>query len=124
VPTTVAGQQRTPIAQTFVDTIAYSDEFFIRYIMQAVFVLIVLQYMSDSETILNTFVSMLKVPGKSKFKHFLYDLGLRNALAVTFYSLCLYSSLMVPTTTFVAVLFFLVAVSFFYFYDFHLVLCG
>ena len=67
--------------------------------------------MSDSETVLNSIVSSFKIPGKSKFKHFLYDLGLRNALAVTFYSLCLYSSLMVPATTFVAVLLFVVAVS-------------
>jgi hypothetical protein len=39
---------------------------------------------------------MLKVNGKSKLKHFLYDLGYRNALAVTLFCVCLFFALSVP----------------------------
>lgn len=52
---------------------------------------------------------MLKVHGKSKFKHFLYDIGLRNALAVSFFTLCLVTSIIVPLTTFLALLLFWIA---------------
>ena len=44
---------------------------------------------------------MLKVNGKNKFSHFVYDMGLRNALAVTLFSIGLVFSLVVPLLCFV-----------------------
>jgi hypothetical protein len=97
---------RTDKQQYFVDTIAYNNEYILRYLTQAITVLIGLHFMSDSETILKAFVSSYKVAGKSKFKHFLYDLGLKNALAVTFYTLCLLMVLLIPASSLLAVMLF------------------
>ena len=44
---------------------------------------------------------MLKVNGKNKFSHFVYDMGLRNALAVTLFGIGLVFSLVVPLVCFV-----------------------
>ena len=62
---------------------------------------------------IKAFLSAIKLPGKSKFKHFLYDLSLRIAIVVTLYTLCLFTSLIVPLTNFFAVLFFTATVSIF-----------
>lgn len=102
---------RTSKQQSTVDTLAYSNEYFLRYMTQVVFVIICLHWYCDSETILKAFLSMLKMPGKYKFKHFLYDLELRNALAVAFYTLCLFLSLIVPISTVLTTIFFTLAVS-------------
>ena len=39
----------------------------------------------------------------------MYDLGLRNALAVTFFTLCLVTSIIIPLMTFLALLLFWIA---------------
>jgi len=74
-------------------------------------ILIVLQYFCDTDTMIKAFLSAIKLPGKSKFKHFLYDLSLRNAVIVTLYTLYLFTSLLFPITNILAVLFFTCAVS-------------
>ena len=75
-------------------------------------VLIILHQSGDTDTIIKAYLSAIKLPGKSKFKHFLYDLSLRIAIAATFFTLCLFTSLMFPLTTLFATIFFLAAVSF------------
>ena len=67
--------------------------------------------MSDTDTIIKAYLSAIKLPGKSKFKHFLHDLSLRIAVASTFFFLCIFTSIIFPTTTVFAVIFFLAAVS-------------
>ena len=99
------------VNQQYLDTLAYSEEYFIRFIAQSIMIVIIFQLLSDSETILKAFLSMLKVPGKSKFKHFLYDLGLRNALAISLFTLCLVTSIIIPITSFFALLLFWTTVS-------------
>jgi len=59
------------------------------------------QATTKSEKVLKVFLDMLKVNGKNKFSHFVYDMGLRNALAVTLFGLGLVFSLVVPLVCFV-----------------------
>jgi hypothetical protein len=104
-------QTRTTMQTILIEVVAYIDEYYIRFILQAASALIALQQITDSDTIIKAFLSSYKVPGKTKFKHFLYDLGLRNCLAVTFFTLCLFASLMVPITAFGSLLLFTIGVS-------------
>ena len=45
---------------------------------------------------LKTFIEMVKVNGKSKLKHFLTDIGLRNAFASLIFCVGLFFSIFVP----------------------------
>ena len=58
---------------------------------------------------MRTFLSSLNVTGRYKFKHYLYDLGLRNVLAVTMFTLGLYCSVMIPLATPLCAIFFYLA---------------
>ena len=49
-----------------------------------------------AELVLKAFLGMLKVNGKNKFEHFLYDLGLRYALAAAVFAVGLVFSVAVP----------------------------
>jgi len=90
------------------DTLAYTEEYFLRYILQCFVVIVWIQFSVKPETILKAFMSMLKVNGKNKFKHFLFEINLKNALAISVYSLCLTFSVAVPIITpFAALLFWL-----------------
>ena len=72
-------------------------------------VLVLFQWRSDPGTIVRTFLSSLNVTGRYKFKHYLYDLGLRNVLAVTMFTLGLYCSVMIPLATPLCAIFFYLA---------------
>lgn len=54
------------------------------------------QYQCDSRVILKAFLSSFMVTGRNKFKHYLYDLGLRNVLAVTMFTMGLGCSILIP----------------------------
>ena len=79
-----------------VGIIAYTEELLLRFILQAIIVVIFFQWMSDPRVILKTFLSGFMSLGRNKFKHYLYDLGLRNVLAVTMFTLGLTFSVLVP----------------------------
>lgn len=64
--------------------------------MQWFLLLAFVQFISDPENIVNIYLSLLKINGKHKFKHFLYSVGLKNSLAVTMFTLCLGLSIVVP----------------------------
>ena len=83
---------------TFIDIIAYVDEVFIRFLAQVLMAVIILQWRSDSQTIIKTFLQSMDDRGhnKNKFKHYLYDLGLRNVLAVTLFTIGLCCSVLIP----------------------------
>jgi hypothetical protein len=57
------------------DSLAYIEEFYVRFIIQLIMVVIVTQYTLNPATINDVYIQMLRVNGKSKLKHFLYDLG-------------------------------------------------
>mmetsp|Transcript_1317 Transcript_1317/g.1785 ORF Transcript_1317/g.1785 Transcript_1317/m.1785 type:complete len:179 (+) Transcript_1317:1726-2262(+) len=80
----------------FIDIIAFVEEVLLRFLLQAIMAVIFLQWRSDSRTILKTFLSSLLVTGRNKFKHYLYDLGLRNVLAVTMFTMGLCCSVLIP----------------------------
>lgn len=80
----------------FVDVIAYSEEMLLRFMLQAILVVILFQWRSDPHTILKTFLSSFMVTGRNKFKHYLFDLGLRNVLAVVMFTLGLCCSVIIP----------------------------
>ena len=80
----------------FVDIIAYSEELLLRFILQAIVVIIFFQWRSDPRKILKTFLSKFMITGRNKFKHYLYDLGLRNVLAATMFTLGLVCSVIIP----------------------------
>lgn len=91
-----------------IDIIAYTEEFLLRFIMQAIMVVILFQWRSDPRVILKTFLSGFMTVGRNKFKHYLYDLGLRNVMAVTMFTVGLTCSVLVPLTMpLCALLFFL-----------------
>jgi hypothetical protein len=85
-----------PTSSTVGDSIAYTEEFYLRLIFQNILLVAIYQWRSDPEQILKTFLEMIKVNGKSKFKHFLSDLGLRNTFAVSIFCTCLFFSIFVP----------------------------
>ena len=90
------------------DIIAYTEELLVRFILQAIMVLIFFQWRSDPRTIIKTFLSSLMLTGRNKFKHYLYDLGLRNVLAVTMFTLGLCCSVLIPLAMpFCAIFFYL-----------------
>ena len=89
-------QQADHVVSVFVDIIAYTEEFLLRFIAQATLVVLFFQWKSDPRTILKSFLSSFMLTGRNKFKHFLYDLGLRNVLAVTMFTLGLSCSVLVP----------------------------
>ena len=57
------------------DSLAYIEEFYIRFILQLIMVVIMTQYRLNPATINDIYIQMLRVNGKSKLKHFMYDLG-------------------------------------------------
>lgn len=57
------------------DSLAYVEEFYIRFILQLIAVVTVTQYNLSPAAINDVYIQMLRVNGKSKLKHFLYDLG-------------------------------------------------
>ena len=79
-----------------VDIIAFTEELLLRFLLQAIVVIIFFQWQSDPRKILKTFLSSFMITGRNKFKHYLYDLGLRNVLAVTMFTLGLACSVIVP----------------------------
>ena len=89
--------------------IAYSEELLLRFILQAIMILILFQWLSDPGTIVKTFLSSLYATGRTKFKHYLYDLGLRNVLAVTMFTLGLICSVIIPLAMPLCALFFYLA---------------
>ena len=105
----MAAESLEPTVAFFIDVIAYTEELLLRFILQAIMVLILLQWRSDPGTIVRTFLSSLNVTGRYKFKHYLYDLGLRNVLAVTMFTLGLYCSVMIPLATPLCAIFFYLA---------------
>ena len=58
--------------------------------------IIYFQWRSDSRAILKAFLQGFMVTGRNKFKHYLYDLGLRNVLAVSMFTLGLGFSVLIP----------------------------
>lgn len=71
-------------------------------------VVVVFQWRSDPHIILKTFLSGFMLTGRNKFKHYLYDLGLRNVIAVSMFTLGLCCSVIVPLALpFCAILFYL-----------------
>jgi len=72
-------------------------------------VLIFFQWKSDPATIVKTFLSSLMITGRNKFKQYLYDLGLRNVLAVTMFTLGLCCSVIIPMATPLCAVFFFLA---------------
>jgi len=76
--------------------VAYSEEYFLRFVLQAIMVVIWFNFQADAETMIKALLSTMKVPGKNKFKHFLHDLGLRNAIALTIFTLSLVASVLIP----------------------------
>ena len=62
--------------------------------------------------ILKTFLSGIMTVGRTKFKHYLYDLGLRNVLAVTMFTLGLTFSVLVPLVIPLCALLFLFSYAF------------
>ena len=90
----------------FVDVIAYSEEMLLRFMLQAILVVILFQWRSDPHTILKTFLSSFMVTGRNKFKHYLFDLGLRNVLAVSMFTLGLCCSVIIPMAMPICTIFF------------------
>lgn len=91
----------------YVYYIAFFEEMILRFLLQAIMVIVWFQQRSDSHTILKTFLSGFMVTGRNKFKHYLYDLGLRNVIAVTMFTMGLCCSVVIPVTSpFCAILFF------------------
>lgn len=79
-----------------IDIIAYIEEFLLRFIAQSIVAVIFFQWRSDPRVILKTFLSGFMTVGRNKFKHYLYDLGLRNVMAVTMFTIGLTCSVLVP----------------------------
>lgn len=93
----------------YIDLMAYTEELLLRFLLQAIVVVILFQWRSDAATIVKTFLSSLKLTGRTKFKHYLYDLGLRNVLAVTMFTLGLCCAVVVPLATPLCAVFFALA---------------
>lgn len=97
---------------TYIDVIAFSEEQILRYLLQAIMGVIWFQWRSDSRTILKTFLSSFMVTGRNKFKHYLYDLGLRNVLAVTMFTMGLGCSVLIPLAMPICAILFAVSYAF------------
>jgi hypothetical protein len=96
----------------FVKIIAYLEELMLRFVLQAIMVVIFFQWRSDPRVILKTFLSGFMTLGRTKFKHYLYDLGLRNVMAVTMFTMGLTCSVLVPLVMPFCMLLFFVAYAF------------
>ena len=79
------------------DIISYFEEYLLRFTLQAIIMICLFQYTVDSRTIVKAFLQSLS-NGKSKFKHYLYDLGLRNVIATVLFTLGLCSSIIIPVS--------------------------
>jgi len=91
----------------YVYFIAFFEEMILRFLLQAIMAVVWVQWRSDSHTILKTFLSGCLETGRTKFKHYLYDLGLRNVVAVTMFTTGLCCSVLIPITSpFCAILFY------------------
>ena len=83
------------VNKNLVDTIAYTEEYLLRFVLQAILMVCLFQLCSSTRSILKAFLQSF-AKGKSKFKHYLYDLGLRNVLAVTMLTAGLCCSVVIP----------------------------
>ena len=81
--------------KNYVDIIAYTDEYLLRFALQAIILVSLFHMCSDTRTILKAFLQSF-TKGKSKFKHYLYDLGLRNVIAVTMFTFGICWSVIIP----------------------------
>ena len=68
----------------------------LRFILQAMMLVIFYQWKSDPQKIQATLLSKWTLSGYNKFKQFLYGLGLRAALAVTIWTLGMCCALFIP----------------------------
>ena len=80
----------------FGQTIAYSEEYFLRYFMQILVLSLSIQYFNKPHFVIKAFHSMFLVNGKRKFKHILLALGFRNAVVSVLFVLTLSLSVVVP----------------------------
>ena len=83
---------------TFIDIVAYTDEYVLRFLFQSFMIILFFQWRSDPLTIYSSFRTSI-MQGRNKFNHFLYDIGLRNVLAVTVFTLGLSCSVLIPLVT-------------------------
>lgn len=72
------------------------EEYYLRLILQILLVQLILQAIIPTEDILKAYVGMLKLHGKNKLTHYLYDMGLRHSLAAFFFAVGLTLSLCCP----------------------------
>ena len=76
--------------------IAFTEEYLIRFIIQTMMLIIYNQASMDTHTILKQYFQRLIIQHKAKFKHYIYDLGLRNVIAVTLFTFGICFSVIVP----------------------------
>jgi len=88
--------------------ICYSEEYLIRFLIQSIMFIILFQLTTDTHTILKAYFSRLIIQFKSKFKHYIYDLGIRFVVAVTMFTCGLCFSILAPVTTPISALMFMI----------------
>ena len=65
----------------------------------------------DTRVVVKQYVQRVLSQHKSKFQHYLYDLGLRNVIALTLYTFGICFSVLVPLTVPICALVFWLSVS-------------
>ena len=81
----------------FTDVISYFEEYLLRFTLQAMIMICLFQFSINHRTIVKAFLQSF-AKGKSKFKHYLYDLGLRNVIATVIFTLGLCCSIIIPVS--------------------------
>eukprot|EP00347_Sterkiella_histriomuscorum_P016017 403354814 len=76
--------------------ISNTHEFFMRFILQVLMIAILWQIFFKPRQIIKSFHEMLTAGQKYKFKHWFYDIGFRNAIAVSLFIFTLFFSITIP----------------------------
>lgn len=94
-------------SELFLKSLLEISDFYTRLILQIFFLAKVSQIFQDSNKLKNSFESVVKNNGKTKFEHWYYDLSFKSSLAITFMTFGLFFSLVFPQISLIQMVFFI-----------------